>query len=66
MYNSENHCLFTLRKNEATLYLTRRLIDLSEHSQLANARFQAAGALRDAAIREWSSLEADVRRGLVR
>ncbi|KAI3470688.1 hypothetical protein Pfo_027351 [Paulownia fortunei] len=36
-----------------------------ENSQLANARFQAAGAIRDAAIREWGFLEADDRRGLI-
>ncbi|KAK6145319.1 hypothetical protein DH2020_022139 [Rehmannia glutinosa] len=36
-----------------------------ENSQLANARFQAAGAIRDAAIREWALLEAADRRGLI-
>ncbi|KAG8390023.1 hypothetical protein BUALT_Bualt01G0040100 [Buddleja alternifolia] len=37
-----------------------------ENSQLANARFQAAGAIRDAAIREWGFIEADDRTGLIR
>ncbi|GFP96740.1 exportin-4 [Phtheirospermum japonicum] len=36
-----------------------------ENSQLANARFQAAGAIRDAAIREWAFLEATDRIGLI-
>ncbi|XP_038877264.1 exportin-4 [Benincasa hispida] len=36
-----------------------------ENSQVANARFQAAGAIRDAAIREWSFLTADVKRSLI-
>ncbi|KAL9165123.1 hypothetical protein ABFS82_06G150000 [Erythranthe guttata] len=36
-----------------------------ENSQMANARFQAAGIIRHAALREWGLLEADVRRGLV-
>ncbi|XP_016499834.1 uncharacterized protein LOC107818350 isoform X2 [Nicotiana tabacum] len=36
-----------------------------ENSQLANARFQAAGAIRDAALREWVSLEIDDKRGLI-
>nr|XP_009769597.1 PREDICTED: exportin-4 isoform X3 [Nicotiana sylvestris] len=36
-----------------------------ENSQLANARFQAAGAIRDAALREWASLEIDDKRGLI-
>lgn len=39
---------------------------LPENSQLANARFQAAGAIRDAALREWVSLEIDDKRGLIR
>lgn len=38
----------------------------SENSQVANARFQAAAAIRDAAIREWSFLTADVKRSLIR
>lgn len=37
-----------------------------ENSQVANARFQAAGAIRDAAIREWAFLTAEDRRSLVR
>ncbi|OWM67306.1 hypothetical protein CDL15_Pgr000758 [Punica granatum] len=36
-----------------------------KNSQVANARFQAAGAIRDAAIREWSFLSAEDRRNLV-
>lgn len=36
-----------------------------ENSQMANARFQAAGAIRDAAIREWVFLTADEKRGLI-
>ncbi|XP_011091499.1 exportin-4 isoform X1 [Sesamum indicum] len=36
-----------------------------ENSQLPNARFQAAGAIRDAAIREWGFLEPNDRRGLI-
>ncbi|KAE8653609.1 hypothetical protein Csa_007263 [Cucumis sativus] len=36
-----------------------------ENSQVANARFQAAAAIRDAAIREWSFLTADVKRSLI-
>ncbi|KAF3628140.1 hypothetical protein FXO37_29530 [Capsicum annuum] len=37
-----------------------------ENSQLANARFQAAGAIRDAALREWAFLEVDDKRELIR
>ncbi|KAA8534671.1 hypothetical protein F0562_032188 [Nyssa sinensis] len=36
-----------------------------ENSQLANARFQAAAAIRDAAIREWGFLTADDKRSLI-
>ncbi|KAL8533351.1 hypothetical protein ACS0TY_009659 [Phlomoides rotata] len=36
-----------------------------ENSQLPSARFQAAGAIRDAALREWGILEADEKRGLI-
>ncbi|XP_051116285.1 uncharacterized protein LOC127241331 isoform X6 [Andrographis paniculata] len=36
-----------------------------ENSRIANARFQAARAIKDAAIREWSFLEADDRKGLI-
>ncbi|XP_055828191.1 uncharacterized protein LOC129896345 isoform X2 [Solanum dulcamara] len=36
-----------------------------ENSQLANARFQAAGAIRDAALREWVFLEINDKRGLI-
>ncbi|XP_024988812.1 exportin-4-like isoform X8 [Cynara cardunculus var. scolymus] len=36
-----------------------------ENSQLANARFQAAGAIRDAAIREWSFLSPDEKKSLI-
>lgn len=38
----------------------------SENSQVANARFQAAAAIRDAAIREWGFLAADEIRSLIR
>ena len=37
-----------------------------ENSQVPNARFQAAAAIRDAAIREWGFLTADDRRSLIR
>ncbi|CAI9759869.1 unnamed protein product [Fraxinus pennsylvanica] len=37
-----------------------------ENSELANARFLAAGAIRDAAIREWSFLETDYKKSLIR
>lgn len=33
---------------------------------MPNARFQAAGAIRDAAIREWGFLTADDKKGLIR
>ncbi|KAK9292418.1 hypothetical protein L1049_020388 [Liquidambar formosana] len=36
-----------------------------ENSLVANARFQAAAAIRDAAIREWGFLAADDRRSLI-
>ncbi|KAK9043523.1 hypothetical protein V6N11_071861 [Hibiscus sabdariffa] len=36
-----------------------------ENSQVPNARFQAAAAIRDAAIREWSSLSTEERRSLI-
>ncbi|KAH6804809.1 exportin-4 protein [Perilla frutescens var. frutescens] len=36
-----------------------------ENSRLPSARFQAAGAIRDAGLREWCFLEADDRRGLI-
>ncbi|KAL5768135.1 hypothetical protein ACOSQ2_014918 [Xanthoceras sorbifolium] len=36
-----------------------------ENSQMANARFQAAAAIRDAAMREWAFLTADDKRNLV-
>lgn len=37
----------------------------SENSQVANARFQAAAAIRDAAMREWSFLTADEKKSLI-
>lgn len=37
-----------------------------ENSQVPDARFQAAAAIRDAAIREWGFLTADDRRSLLR
>ncbi|KAF8017869.1 hypothetical protein BT93_H2928 [Corymbia citriodora subsp. variegata] len=36
-----------------------------ENAQVANARFQAAGSIRDAATREWAFLTAEDRRSLV-
>ncbi|EOA32553.1 hypothetical protein CARUB_v10015843mg [Capsella rubella] len=36
-----------------------------EHSQVPNARFQAAAAIREAAIREWSFLATDDKGGLI-
>ncbi|KAK3029301.1 hypothetical protein RJ639_040137, partial [Escallonia herrerae] len=36
-----------------------------ENSQVANARFQAAAAIRDSAIREWGFLTADDKRSLI-
>ncbi|KAL7254667.1 hypothetical protein ACSBR1_008924 [Camellia fascicularis] len=36
-----------------------------ENSQVANARFQAAAAIRDAAIREWVFLTADEKTSLI-
>ncbi|XP_068495780.1 uncharacterized protein [Phaseolus vulgaris] len=36
-----------------------------ENSQVATARFQAAAAIREAAIREWVFLSADVKRNLI-
>ncbi|XVE62729.1 hypothetical protein DITRI_Ditri06bG0142700 [Diplodiscus trichospermus] len=36
-----------------------------ENSQVANARFQAAAAIRDAAIREWGFLSTEDRRNLI-
>lgn len=38
---------------------------VAENSQLANARFQAAGAIRDAAIREWGTLSDEDKKGLI-
>lgn len=38
---------------------------VSEHSQVANAKFQAASAIRDAAIREWGFLSAEDKRSLI-
>ncbi|KAJ4968652.1 hypothetical protein NE237_015353 [Protea cynaroides] len=45
------------------LYQTCKFI--LENSQVANARFQAAAAIRDVAIREWGILSADDKRSLV-
>lgn len=36
-----------------------------ENSQVANARFQAAAAIRDAAIREWGVLSSDDKKSLI-
>ncbi|CAK9166349.1 unnamed protein product, partial [Ilex paraguariensis] len=35
------------------------------NSQVANARFQAAAAIRNAALREWGFLTIDEKRGLI-
>lgn len=48
------------------LFIVNVTFSLPENSQLANARFQAAGAIRDAALREWVFLEIDDKRGLIR
>jgi hypothetical protein len=37
----------------------------SEASQMASARFQAAGAIGDAAIREWALLTKENKRSLI-
>ncbi|XP_050143396.1 uncharacterized protein LOC126619158 [Malus sylvestris] len=36
-----------------------------ENSQMANARFEAAAAIRNAAIREWSSLSSDDKKSMI-
>ena len=41
------------------------IILVSENSQMATARFQAASAIRDAAIREWGFLPAEDKRSLI-
>ncbi|PQM39641.1 exportin-4 isoform X2 [Prunus yedoensis var. nudiflora] len=37
-----------------------------ENSQVANARFQAAAAIQNAAIREWGFLSSDNKRSMIR
>ncbi|XP_042518028.1 exportin-4 isoform X7 [Macadamia integrifolia] len=54
--------LLSLRQSPQ-LYQTCKFI--LENSQVAIARFQAAAAIRDAAIREWGILSADDKRSLV-
>lgn len=39
---------------------------ISENSQVANARFQAAAAIQNAAIREWGFLSSDNKRSMIR
>lgn len=39
---------------------------LLENSQVASARFQAAAAIKEAAIREWSFLSTEDKGGLIR
>lgn len=39
---------------------------LPENSQVASARFQAAAAIKEAAIREWSFLSTEDKGGLIR
>lgn len=58
--------MVSLFNKQETFLFTEIKLDLSENSQLPSARFQAAGAIRDAAIREWGFLEADEKRGLIR
>lgn len=53
-------------KNNELQKFCEILGSFSENSNVANARFQAAGAIRDAAIREWGFLSADDRRNLIR
>lgn len=48
------------------LMLIMILFGCLENSQVANARFQAAAAIRDAAIREWGLLTSDDKRSLIR
>jgi len=47
-----------------TLYCTAFVY--AENSLVAPARFQAASAIREAAIREWGFLNADDKRSLIR
>lgn len=47
------------------LKITEKNCFLSETSQMPNARFQAAGAIGDAAIREWGILTYDNKKTLV-
>lgn len=60
------HDINTLVKINKLLNSCKILGLFPENSKVANARFQAAGALRDAAIREWGFLSADDRRNLIR
>ena len=62
-YISFNVLSNQLRK-AATIYRLNLLG--AENSQMANARFQAATAIRDAAIREWSFLSPDEKKSLIR
>ncbi|RYR02507.1 hypothetical protein Ahy_B06g081302 isoform B [Arachis hypogaea] len=52
-------CKFILDRADTVLDV------FAENSQVATARFQAAAAIREAAIREWGFLSADDKRGLI-
>lgn len=58
--------LFWFRKWVKLLIHAKTDCRLSENSQVANARFQAAAAIRDAAIREWGFLTSDDKKSLIR
>lgn len=60
---AEAENLLVLLRQSPMPYQSCRFI--LENSQLANARFQAAGAIRDAAIREWGVLTNENRRSLI-
>lgn len=53
------------KNNRQHISLTVTLL-CPENSLMANARFQAATAIRDAAIREWSFLSPDEKKSLIR
>ncbi|CAL1382927.1 unnamed protein product [Linum trigynum] len=54
--------LLSLNQSTRPYKLCQFILD---NSQVANARFQAASAIRDAAMREWSSLTGDDKKGLI-
>lgn len=59
----ESEKLFMLLRQSQMPYKSCRFI--LENSQLPNARFQAASAIKDAAIREWGVLTQDNKRNLI-